>query len=44
MKGEDAVQSFINDCKSFLLEGAATRLSAITEARNNLKIKRKKIA
>ncbi len=44
MKGEDAVQSFINDCKSFLLEGTEAKLSVIAEARKNLKIKRKKIA
>lgn len=44
MKGEEAVQFFINDCKMFLLEGTEAKLSVIAEARKNLKIKRKKIA
>jgi len=44
MKGEEVAKVFIKDTRHFLLDGTEAKLSAITEARNNLKIKRKKIA
>lgn len=44
MKGEEVAKVFIKDSMRLLLDGTGAKLSAIAEARKNLKIKRKKIA